>query len=687
MTVQIEVKDRIAHVVIDNPPVNAVSRAVRQGLLDAVTKIAAMRGVDGVVVTGAGKTFVAGADVTEFDRPPEAPDLPDVIRAIETSPAPWLAAINGAALGAGLEIALGCRWRVASTAASLGLPEVTLGIVPGAGGTVRTPRLIGVEAAVDLVTGGKPVAADRAREMGLIDDVLEASDFATAAADWLKKALAGDLPMPVASRPVTAPDADFWQAAETRVARAAKGNTGPVEALRSIRKATEGSFDEGMAHERATFLRLRASDQAAALRHVFFAERAAPRPPELKSVKPRPIAEVGVVGGGTMGAGIAVAMLAAGLTVRMVERDEASAERGRANVTGILDGDVKRGRLSEAERDRRLGRFSASAGYDDLAGADLVIEAVFEDLDVKRAVFAELAHACRPDAILATNTSYLDPRAVFEGVENPGRLIGLHFFSPANVMKLLEIVPLPDTADEVTATAFDIAKRLAKVPVRAGICDGFIGNRILKLYREQGERLLARGAMPGQIDAALRGFGMAMGVFEVQDLAGRAIGAYQRKAARSRGETPFAPVADRLAEAGRLGRKTQAGWYDYADGRARPDLPPAVAEAIAAARTETGIETRDWSDAAIVDAMILPMIDEAARIVAEGVALRPSDVDLVEVHGYGFPRFRGGPVQYGRSLGLSEVVARLRALHADGLAAEPAPQLRAWADEATATNP
>lgn len=687
MTVQIEIRDRIAHVTIDNPPVNAVSQAVRQGLLDAATRIAAMRDVDGVVLTGGGKVFVAGADVNEFDRPPETPDLPDVIRAIETSPAPWLAAINGAALGAGLEIALGCRWRLATGAASLGFPESGLGIIPGAGGTVRTPRLIGVEAAVELVTDGKPISARRAADIGLIDEVVEAANLRDTAADWLRNALAGDLPTPVASRPVASPGGDFWQAAETRVARAAKGNTGPLEALRSIRNATETSFDEAMAHERATFLRLRASDQAAALRHLFFAERAAPRPPELKSATPSPIGEVGVVGGGTMGAGIAAAMLAAGLIVRMAERDEASAERGRANVAGILDGDVKRGRLSEAERDRRLGRFSAGASYDDLAGADLVIEAVFEDLDVKRAVFAELARVCRPDAILATNTSYLDPRAVFQSVKNPGRLIGLHFFSPANVMKLLEIVPEPETSDEATATAFDLAKRLGKVPVRAGICDGFIGNRILKRYREQGERLLLRGSTPGRIDAALRGFGMAMGVFEVQDLAGLDIGAYQRKAARGRGETPFAPVADRLVEAGRLGRKTQAGWYDYAEGRVRPGLPPEVAEAIAAARAESGVEPRDWTDAEIVDAMILPMIDEAARIVDEGIALRPSDVDLVEVHGYGFPRFRGGPVRYGRSLGLSEVIARLRALHAAGLAPDPAPQLRTWADEEAAANP
>ena len=686
--VRVVIDGSIARVTIDNPPVNALSRDVRQGLLDAVTEIAAQPRIEGVVLTGAGKAFVAGADVTEFDRAPEPPHLPDVIRAIETSRAPWLAVLNGATLGGGLELALACRWRVAAPGAALGFPEVTLGVIPGAGGTVRTPRLIGVEATVDLVTGGKPVSAAKAQEIGLIDAVLDADDLSAAARDWLIAALAGERPEALAERGTETRGDDFWKQAEARLTRAARGNTAPREALRVIRAASERSFDDAIAQERETFLALRGSDQAAALRHVFFAERAAPRPPELAGVGPRPVATAGIVGGGTMGAGIAAALLAAGVSVRMVERDAESVARGEANLAAILDGDVKRGRLTKDGRAACLSRFTAGTWYDDLADCDLVVEAVFEDLAVKQAVFSALSRVCQADAILATNTSYLDPRAVFEGMSNPDRLIGLHFFSPANVMKLLEIVPLPDTAPATLATAFDLARRLGKVPVRAGICDGFIGNRILKLYREQGERLLSRGASPERIDAALRRFGMAMGLFEVQDLAGLDIGAAQRKAARARGERPFAPVADRLAALGRLGRKTGAGWYDYAEGRALPGLPEAVVAAVADARAEAGAPARDWTDEALVDALVLPMVDAAARIVDEDIAQRPSDVDLVMVHGYGFPRFRGGPVQYGRSLGFERVVARLEALHADGCAPVPSDALRRWADEqATARNP
>lgn len=682
MPIRTEIRDRVAFVTIDNPPVNAVSQAVRQGLLEVAEALSGHADVDAVVLAGAGKTFIAGADVTEFDEAPRSPDLPDVIRAIETSPKPWLAMITGACLGAGLEIALGCRWRVGTEMASLGLPEVGLGIIPGAGGTIRTPRLIGVAAAVDLVTSGKPVPAGKARDLGLLDEIVAGP---AAAADWLRRRLAGEWPRPVAERVAGTGPESFWSEAEARVTRAARGNTGPIEALRSIRRATELPFEVAMAAEREAFLRLRVSDQAAALRRLFFAERATTRPPELTAT-PRALSTAGVIGGGTMGAGIAAALLDAGLTVWMIERDDEAAERGRKNVTGIFDADVKRGRLTAEARDARLALLAVGPDHAALADCDLVIEAVFEDLATKRAVFAELARVGRPGAILATNTSYLDPREIFAGVPDPSRLIGLHFFSPARIMKLLEIVPLSGTSDEVLASCFALAKRLRKIPVRAGICDGFIGNRILKLYREQAERLISRGAMPSRIDAALRRFGMAMGVFEAQDLAGLDIGAWQRKAARARGETPFAPVADRLAEAGRLGRKTGGGWYDHVEGRARPGLPDPVAKAIAEARAGIGARQRDWTDAEIIDALVLPMVNEAAKIVAEGVARRPADVDLVEVHGYGFPRFRGGPVEYGRAIGFDRVIARLEALAAEGIAPAPCPQLREWAADAAGSH-
>lgn len=674
MTVTIARDNDIAVVTVDNPPVNAIGQAVRQGLWDAVAALDADPAVRAVVLTCAGRTFMAGADVREFGRPPQPPHLPDLVARIEAAAKPWVAAIHGSALGGGFEIALGCRWRVAAPDAQVGLPEVTLGIVPGAGGTVRTPRLIGAEGAVPLVTSGKPVKAARAVQMGLIDAVVT-GDLTTGATAFLRGALAREWPLPISARPAADPGAVFWQQAAADVAKSARGADAPLAALESIRTAVTAGFDDAMAHERETFLRLRGSDQAAALRHVFFAERAAPRPPELEGVTPRNVASAAVIGGGTMGAGIAAALAGAGLPVTLIERDADALERGRANVTKIWDGSVKSGRMTEEGKALHLSRVTFATDYAALAGTDLVIEAVFEDMDVKRAVFGQLVAACRPDAILATNTSYLDPRRIVEGLPGQERFLGLHFFSPAHIMKLLEIVPTDATAPEVLAAGFALARRLGKVPVRAGICDGFIGNRILKLTRAQAERLLLAGATPGQVDGALRRFGMAMGPLQVQDLAGLDIAAFQRQAARARGETPFAPIADRLVEAGRLGQKTGAGWYDYPPEERGGKDSPAVAEAIAAA----GGQPQALSDDDLVDTVILPMVDEGARILADGTAARAADVDLVKVHGYGFPRWRGGPMHWAERRGLAEAVARLDALAARDLAAPASDALRAAA--------
>lgn len=674
MTVTIARDGDIAIVTVDNPPVNAIGHAVRQGLWDAAETLDADAGVRGVVLICAGRTFMAGADVREFGKTPEPPHLPDLVARIERARAPWLAAIHGAALGGGFEIALGCRWRVAVDGAQVGLPEVNLGIIPGAGGTVRPARLAGVETAVTLATSGKPVKAKQALEMGLIDAVVS-GDLRDGALDVLRGALDQDWPAPISARDVTDPCEAFWTEAAASVKKAAKGSDAPLEALNAIRFAVTHDFDTAMAQERETFLRLRDSDQAAALRHVFFAERAAPRPPELKDATPRKIGTVGVIGGGTMGAGIAAALRGAGLAVTLIERDAEALERGRANLTRIWDGSVKSGRLSQMQRDELLAGTGFATDYAALADADLVVEAVFEDLGVKRAVFAALADACRPDAVLATNTSYIDPREIFAGLTGPERCLGLHFFSPAHIMKLLEIVPTPETGDDVLATGFALARTLGKMPVRAGICDGFIGNRILKVTRTQGERLLMAGARPEQVDAALQAFGMAMGIFAVQDLAGLDIAAMQRKAARARGEAPFAPVADALVELGRLGQKTGAGWYDYTPGTRGGTPSEVVAQTIAA----QGGRSDSLSAEDITDAMILPMADEGATILAEGIALRATDVDLVKIHGYGFPRWRGGPMHYATRRGLDAVVARLDDLAARGLAAAPGAALRAAA--------
>lgn len=683
MTVSVSRTGAIARVIIDNPPVNAISAAVRQGLLDAVRAVSADDAVKAVILSCAGRTFVAGADVTEFDKPPVEPHLPDVLDAIEACPKPFAAQIHGTALGGGLEIALACRWRLAAAGSQLGLPEVNLGIIPGSSGTVRTPRLTGVAAAADLITSGKPVKADKALALGLIDALLPADNTDKAAEDFVTAALSMPLPEATSARAIEQMDEAFWTETAARVKKAAKGNTGPVEALASLKRATEMSFADAMAAEREAFLRLRATDQAAALRHIFFTERAATRPAELKGVTPRPFTRVGVIGGGTMGAGIAVALRNAGLPVQMIERDAEAVARGLANVEKTLKGDLAKGRITQAKYDDLIGGFAASSDYAALADCDLVIEAVFEDLDVKRAVFNELVRVCAPDAILATNTSYLNPDDIVADLAGPERFIGLHFFSPANIMKLLEIVPTSGTAPEVVATGFALAAKAGKLPVRSGICDGFIGNRLLKLTRTTAERLVIAGAEPAQVDNALQKFGFALGPFRTQDLAGLDIGAFQRKAARSRGENPWAPVADRVVEAGRLGRKTNGGWYDYdAAGKEVAATPAILAEAITAARAEAGAVPVAFTDAEIVEAIMFPMINESAKIVAEGIALRDSDIDLVKVAGYGFPRFRGGPVQYGRSLGFDRVIAGLEALAAKGLAEGPNDALKAWAAKA-----
>jgi 3-hydroxyacyl-CoA dehydrogenase len=629
----------IAVVTVDNPPVNALGQALRQGLWDAVGSLDADPAVHAVVLICAGRTFIAGADVTEFGKPPQAPHLPDLVDRIEGAQKPWVAAIHGSALGGGFEVAMGCRFRVAVEGASVGLPEVTLGIVPGASGTVRTPRLAGVEAAVDLVTSGKPVRAGKALSLGLLDAVF-AGDLQANAVAFAREALTRDLPPPVSARPVTAPDPAFWDDRRKTVAKAAKGADAPLRALDCLRKAAEAPFTEAMAFERQTFLDLRGSDQAAALRHVFFAERAAPRPARLKGVDPLPLTTAGVIGGGTMGAGIAAALRDAGLPVVLIERDNEAVERGIANLRAIFAGAVKRGKLTEAQAADRMAGVTATTDYAALSDADLVIEAVFEEIGVKRAVFAQLAQACRPDAVLATNTSYLDPRLIAEGVPDPGRFIGLHFFSPANVMRLLEIVPVPETSDRTLATGFALGRMLGKTPVQSGICEGFIGNRILKRYRAGAEALVRQGIPIADIDAAMRGYGLAMGPFEAQDLGGLDIAYLQREGARAMGQDVGETLGDILVRAGRKGQKTGGGWYDYAPGNRRPQPSAAVADLLG--DRIAGTTTMDPD--AIARHLVAEMAAEGQAILDAGIAASPADIDLVEIHGYGFPRWRGGPM-------------------------------------------
>jgi 3-hydroxyacyl-CoA dehydrogenase len=639
MTVTTEREGRVAVLTVDNPPVNALSREIRQALMDAAEALDADAAVDAVVLLCAGRTFIAGADVREFGKPPAPPHLPDVVARIERAAKPWVAAIHGSALGGGFEVALGCRFRTAAPTASVGMPEVTLGIVPGAGGTVRLPRLVDAAAAVDLVTTGRPVKAPKALELGLIDAVLE-GDLRAAAVAFADRAAPEPLPEPLRARAPRPPAAGFWEDAEAKLRKRARGETAPLRALDCLRRAVEADFDAAMAFERATFLELRTSPEAAALRYVFFAERAAARPAALKGVEPRPVRTAAVIGGGTMGGGIAAALRGADIPVVLVERDATALGRGLRQLRGIFDAAVKRGRLSAEGAAARMGGVTGGSDFAALAESDLVIEAVFEDLAVKREVFAALGSACRADAILATNTSYLDPRAIAEGLPGRERFIGLHFFSPANVMRLLEIVPTPETAPDVLATGFALAARLGKVPVQAGICEGFIGNRVLKRYRAAAEDLVRRGTAIAAVDAAMRGFGLAMGPFEAQDLGGLDIAFRQREAARAGGRGVPEALGDLLVRAGRMGQKTGGGWYDYAAGDRTP-RPSAEVERLLAPHVAPGAALEA---AEVAERLVGEMAREGEAILAEGIARAPEDIDLVEIHGYGFPRWRGGPM-------------------------------------------
>lgn len=682
MNIAIERSGAIAIVQVDHPPVNALSREVRSGLIAAVQTLDADPSVQAVLLTCAGRTFIAGADVNEFGKPPQAPHLPEVIAAIEQAAKPWAAAIHGSALGGGLEVALACRFRVALANAQLGVPEVNLGLVPGAGGCVRLPRLVGARKAAEMVVKGSPIKAPAALDVGLVDAVFE-NDLQQNALTWLSAVVEQPLPAPVLQRSVAgaALSSEEWEQVAKALLPRDKRLQAPAMALECVKRACEAPVAEAQAFERETFLSLRGSAQARAFRHVFFAERGATRPPEIKGVDTKEIQLAGVVGGGTMGAGIAMALRDVGINVVLMERDAESLQRGLDRISTTYHSSVKRGRISAETAEARIAGVRGVTDYTGLAEVDLVIEAVFEDLQVKRDVFAQLSAVCRLDAILATNTSYLDPAAIAHGVVAPERFIGLHFFSPAQIMKLLEIVPTAQTSMQTLATSFALAAKLRKIPVRAGICDGFIGNRILRVLRAQAERVLLAGATPSQVDAAMRAYGMPMGPFEAQDLGGLDIAAFQRKAAKERGEEVFAPVAEQLCEMGRLGQKTNGGWYDYEPGERKAIESAVVADVIA--KVSADVAKQAWTEQDIIDCLVLPMVNEAALILQEGIAQRSADVDLVEIHGYGFPRWRGGLLQDAVERGVSEVIERLRHFAAVGMTPEPCQKLLAVAETGT----
>jgi 3-hydroxyacyl-CoA dehydrogenase len=642
MTVNTEMHGEIVVVTIDNPPVNALGKAVRQRLLELAEECDNAPSVKAVVLTGAGRVFVGGADITEFDKPLEPPFLPDLIARIEDAAKPWIAAVGGAAMGGGLEIALGCHFRIANSDARFALPEVNLGLIPGAGGTQRLPRVIPVDAAIRVVAENMTIDGCSAAELGLVD-LLTDKPLAEAAVEFARSAIARPLRAASLRRDPGTADAKMFEEAESRVRRAAKNAAAPPLALAALRTGLEQGAAVGLKQERATFLELRDSSEAAALRYLFFAERAAPKPADLRGVDVYPITKVGVVGGGKMGVGIAAALRDAGIAVVLAERDEPSLKRGLDGLEAIFAASQKKGTISSAEAAERMKGVFGAVSFDAFADCSIVIEAVYEDLAIKRDVFSRLGQLCGPGTILATNTSYIDPREIGEGLPGLDRFIGLHFFSPAQVMKLLELVPTPDTRPEVVATAFELARRLHKVPVRSGICEGFIGNRILKRYRTDAEAMLREGIAISDVDAAMRGFGYAMGPFEMQDMAGLDISFMHREAGRARGENIPETPCDLLVRAGRLGQKSGGGWYDYVAG----DRTPRVSDE-AARILEPMLEGRSKqiSADAIVDRLVSSMAAEGQAILDEGIASKASEIDLVEVHGYGFPRRRGGPMFY-----------------------------------------
>lgn len=668
-------------VTIDNPPVNALGAAVRQGLLAALQQAQADAAVAAVLLVGAGKAFIAGADIREFGKPPVPPALPEVCRAIEGSDKPVVAVLHGAALGGGLEVALSAHYRLALPAATVGLPEVNLGLLPGSGGTQRAPRLMGVQAATAMMLSGQHIKAQPALQAGLVDKLVEGADAQAAGLAYVRELLAAKAPVRrTRDLAIVEPQAALaWleeQKAET--AKKARGLFSPLKIIECVQAAVQLPFDEGLARERALFIECLDSPQRAGLIHAFFAEREVAKVPEAQAAQPRPVASVAVIGGGTMGAGIAVAALDAGLPVTMIERDAESIARGRANVEKVYNGLVAKGRMTEAAKAAVMARYTGSTNYADIAQVDLVIEAVFEDIEVKKAVFRELDRVCKPGAVLATNTSYLDIDAIAASTSRPQDVIGLHFFSPANIMKLLEIVVPAKVAADVVATAFELAKKLKKVPVRAGVCDGFIGNRILAVYKQAADYLMEDGASPYEIDAAVRGFGFAMGPFQVTDLAGGDIGwaTRKRRAATRDPKARYVEIADRICERGWFGQKTGRGFYLYPEG-ARVGLPdPEVLAIVDAERAKKGITPRSFTADDIMRRYMAAMVNEGAKVVAEGIALRPLDVDVTFVAGYGFPRHRGGPMKWADMTGLDKVLADIQAFaKEDPLFWKPAPLL------------
>ncbi|NVK54811.1 MAG: enoyl-CoA hydratase/isomerase family protein [Alteromonadaceae bacterium] len=659
--VTMNIVDNIAVIEVDNPPVNALSYAVRSGLQTCMREAEQHQDVQAIVLSCKGKTFIAGADITEFGKPMQPPALPDLLTEMDSISKPIVAALHGTALGGGLEVALTCHYRVALASAKVGLPEVLLGLLPGAGGTQRLPRIAGVELALDMITSGRKVSSKEAAKAGLVDKVVDA-DLLDSAISFAKQVVAEDKPLKrVSDLTATVDDAGIFDTYRAKLAKTRRGFDAPQYCVDVVQAAVELEFVEGCKKERALFLKLMTGTQSQAQRHLFFAERQAAQVLGLDRKTPtREINSAAIIGAGTMGSGIAINFLSKGIPVKLLEMSLEALERGMEHIYRYYDGQVKKGRINQAQADEFKELLSGTDSYAELSDVDLVIEAVFENMGVKEDVFTKLDKHCKPGAILASNTSTLNIDTIASFTSRPEDVVGLHFFSPANIMRLLEVVRGDKTADDVMATAMKLAKDINKIGVVSGVCDGFIGNRMLKGYGREAGALLLDGVPPVRIDKALYDFGMAMGPLTMGDLAGLDVGYRVRKERRERGDdvpVTDGAIADRLVEAGRLGQKAGKGYYRYEAGSRTPIPDPEVDDIIKQAMTALNRTVKDISDEEIVKRLIYPLINEAALILEEGIAQRPSDIDVVYIYGYGFPVYRGGPMFYADTVGLSNIVA------------------------------
>ncbi|GAB4553043.1 MAG: 3-hydroxyacyl-CoA dehydrogenase NAD-binding domain-containing protein [Rhizobacter sp.] len=675
---QYDVRGSVAVVTLANPPVNGLGHSLRSGIVAGLDKALADDKVNAIVLIGSDRAFSGGADVKEFGTAKAGmdPNLGVVIRALEDSRKPVIAAIGGMALGGGLELAMGAHFRVAKPDAQLGLPEVKLGLLPGAGGTQRLPRLIGLEAALNIIVSGAPTPAKKFEGTPLLDAIIE-GDLLEGALKFAEKAVADKLPLKrVRDLKVKAPGAEaFLQFARNTVGAMSKNFPAPLKCVEAVAASVSLPFDQGLKTERELFMQLMATPESRALRHIFNAERAASKVSDIpEDTKLRDIKKVGMIGAGTMGVGITMNFINVGIPVALLEMKQEALDKGLATIRKNYENSMAKGKLTQAQLDERMALVTPTLEYSAFKDVDLVIEAVFESMEVKEKVFKTLDEVCKPGCILASNTSALNLDQIAQFTKRPQDVVGLHFFSPANVMRLLEVVRGAKTAKDVMATSMALAKKIKKIAVVSGVCDGFIGNRIVARYGQASNELLNAGASPSQIDNALQKFGLAMGIYRMGDLAGLDIGYAGRKRRKEANPEAYIPiVADRLAEAGRFGQKTGAGWYRYEAGKRDPIPDPAVDKIIEDFRKERGLVARKVSDEEIIERCIYAMVNEGARILEEGIAQRASDIDIVYLNGYGFPAHRGGPMLYADTVGLANVVRALKRI-----AAEPGADAKFW---------